>query len=145
MPSNHELFWSAERFAVVGNREARTFPILTFRGLKNLGKTAIPVDPSQAQVDGETAYDDLASIPGGVEAVVLEVPPEETAGWIQQAAELGVKDVWVHMKRETPEAIALAEEKGINLRTGTCAVMYVTPGFTFHSIHRGLRKLSGNY
>lgn len=145
MPSNHELFWHRDRFAVVGHSATRGFPLLTYRGLKGLGKKAFPVDASATAIDGDAAFKDLASIPDGVEAVVLEVPQDETLGWVEQAAALGVKDVWVHMTRESPEAIALAEERGINLRTGTCAVMYVTPGFSYHAIHRGLRKLSGKY
>ena len=49
------------------------------------------------------------------------------------------------MGTESPEALALAEEKGLNARSGTCAVMYVTPGFTFHSIHKWIMKLIGKY
>ncbi len=49
------------------------------------------------------------------------------------------------MRCETPEAIPGAREKNLNLRTGTCAVMYVTPGFTYHAIHRGIMKLIGKY
>lgn len=145
MPSNHELFWQNERYAVVGHTEARGFPLLTYRGLKNLGKTVFPVDVSVPTIDGDPTFGDLAALPEAVQAMVLEVPPEETAAWIERAADAGVKDVWVHMKRETPEALAKAQERGINLRTGTCAVMYVTPGFSYHAIHRGLRKLTGNY
>ncbi len=145
MSSNHQSFWQHDRFAVVGHTSERGFPRLTYQGLKKLGKTIFPVDVSVETVEGDPTFKDLASIPGGVDAVVLEVPREETLAWVAQVAELGVKDVWVHMTRETPEAIALAKEKGINLRVGTCAVMYVTPGLSYHAIHRGLRKLSGHY
>ena len=145
MASNHESFWQHDRFAVVGHKSTKGFPLLTYRGLKNLGKTAIPVDYSADTLDGDKVYSDLESIPGGIEAVVIEVPKEESAHWVEKAADLGVKDVWIHMTRETPEAIKMAEERGVNLRTGTCAVMYVTPGLTYHSIHRGIQKLMGKY
>lgn len=65
--------------------------------------------------------------------------------FMRQAAEVGIKDVWVHMGRETPEALALAREKGLNVLTGTCAVMYVSPGFSYHSVHKWLNKLLGRY
>jgi hypothetical protein len=29
--------------------------------------------------------------------------------------------------------------------TGTCAVMYLTQGFTYHSIHKWLNKVLGKY
>ncbi len=49
------------------------------------------------------------------------------------------------MQRETPEALALAKEKGINVRSGNCAVMYVTSGFSLHSLHRWIAKLTDKY
>ena len=76
---------------------------------------------------------------------MIEVPKEETRDWVERAADAGVRDVWIHMRRETPEALALAQERGLDLRFGTCAVMYVTPGFTYHAIHRGIMKLLRKY
>ena len=61
------------------------------------------------------------------------------------AADAGIRDVWIHMRMDTPEALALAREKGINVRSGTCAVMYLMPGFTYHSIHRWIMKIAGKY
>ena len=49
------------------------------------------------------------------------------------------------MAHDTPEAVALAKEKGINLRTGTCAVMYLNPGLSYHSIHKLIMKATGKY
>ena len=49
------------------------------------------------------------------------------------------------MGRETPEAIALADEKGLNARTGSCAVMYVKREPSYHSIHRWINKMTGKY
>jgi uncharacterized protein len=46
---------------------------------------------------------------------------------------------------ETPEALTVCEENGIRVRTGTCAVMYTQQGFSYHSIHKWLRKMSGKY
>jgi predicted CoA-binding protein len=79
-----------------------------------------------------------------VEAVILEVPREETAAWIEKIAAADIKDVWIHMGRETPEALKLAEEQGLDVRSGTCAVQYLTGGFP-HNVHRLLRKLAGRW
>ena len=145
MASNYETFWEKRSFAVVGHEAKKNFPLLTYRGLKNLGKEVYAVDPSAGEIEGDKAYATLAELPKQVEAVILEVPKEETRAWVAMAAEAGVKDLWIHMNRETPEALALAEEKGMNVRSGTCAVMYVTPGFTFHSVHKWIMKLTGKY
>lgn len=145
MPSNYETFWQHQRYAVVGHQSKQNFPELTYRGLKKSGKTVYPVDPSLHEIDGDLVYHTLSDLRGQVDGVVLEVPKAETRFWVEKAADLGVKDIWIHMNRDTPEALALAEEKHLNARHGTCAVMYVTPGFTFHSLHKGIMKLVGKY
>ena len=145
MASNYETFWDLHSFAVVGNSAKKNFPVLTYRGLKNAGKTVFAVDPSTEEIEGDKAFVDLEHLPEQVDAAVLEVPKEDSKDWVAKVAEAGIKDVWIHMERETPEALALADEKGLNTRTGTCAVMYLTPGFTYHSIHKWIMKLVNKY
>jgi len=145
MVSNYETFWDNNSFAVIGHEVKKNFPVLTYQGLKKLGKTVYAVDPSVKQIEGDRAYADLACLPEKVDAVVLEVPKEETREWVARAADAGVGDVWIHMGRDTPEALALAEENGLNVRYGSCAVMYLTRGFTYHSIHKWIMKVAGKY
>jgi predicted CoA-binding protein len=145
MPSEYETFWNAKSYAVVGHTEKSAFPLFTYKGLKKSGRVVYPVDPKADVVDGDRAYPDLASLPASVEAVVIEVPKEETREWIAQAADAGIKDVWVHQTRDTPLAVALAAERGLRLRTGTCAAMYATPGLSFHSIHKLIQIMRGKF
>lgn len=145
MPSYHETFFTFQSYAVVGYNNQTGFPSLTYNGLKKLGKTVYPVDPGSHEIEGDRAYVDLEALPEQVDAVILEVPREETAAWVEKIAQKGIKDLWIHMNRETDEALQLVKTHGLNARTGTCAVMYVTPGFSIHSIHKLFRKLSGRY
>ncbi len=145
MASNYETFFTLGSFAVVGHSQAKPFPMLSLRKLKALGKTAYAVDPSADTIDGDKAFASLAALPAPVEGVIVEVPKAETKDWVAAAADAGIKDVWVHMAHDTPEAVALAKEKGINLRTGTCAVMYLNPGLSYHSIHKLIMKATGKY
>jgi predicted CoA-binding protein len=145
MASSYETFFENRSFAVVGDTAKKNFPVLTYRGLKKMGKVVFPVDPSEAEIEGDKAYPDLGQLPGKVDAAILEVPKDDTRDWVARVADAGIKDVWIHLQRETPEALALAREKGLNVRSGTCAVMYVTPGFTYHSIHKWIMKLVGKY
>ena len=142
---DYESFWENRSFAVVGHRARKNFPQLTYRGLKKLGKVVFPVDPSADEIEGDKVYADLEALPQHVDAVVLEVPKEETESWVAKAAAAGFKDIWIHMQRETPEALALAKAKGMNVRSGTCAVMYLERGLSYHSIHKWIMKLLGKY
>ena len=145
MPSQHEAFWNHHRFAVVGHSDVKPFPTLTYQALKEADdKTVYPVDPETDRIEGDVAFGDLASLPEPVEAVVIEVPQQETAAWVDRAAAAGIPNVWIHMGRETPEALAIAKEKGLKVCTGTCAVQYLNGAFP-HNVHRFFRKLSGNW
>ena len=146
MPSFYETFWNNERYALVGHSAEKPFPSLTYNYLKKSGTTVYPVDPSATEIEGDRSYPDLASLPEAVDAVVIEVPTEETADWVRRTADAGIKDVWIHQGRETPEALAIGEERGLQVRHGTCAVMYVTEGFAQgHGIHRYIWKKLGKY
>lgn len=146
MPSVHETFWNNESYAVVGHSADKPFPKLTYGYLKANGVVVFPVDPSVPDIDGDRTYPDLASLPHAVQAVILEVPAEQTAAWVEAAADASIEHVWIHQGTDTPEALAVGEERGLQVRHGTCAVMYITEGFAEgHGIHRFFRKLSGRY
>jgi hypothetical protein len=80
-----------------------------------------------------------------VDALVLEVPADETRDWVGRAADAGIRKVWIHMGRDTPEALALGRERGLDVLTGTCAVMYVKPGFSYHTLHKWVNQVAGRY
>ena len=145
MPSDHERFWTNSSFAFVGNSAEKGFPTLSYRELRKQGKKVYAVDPSVEEIDGDRAYPDLDSLPEKVEAVVLEVARKQTVEWVRRAADAGASHLWIHMNRETPEAVDLARERGLHVVTGTCAAMYVKPGFSYHSIHKWMNQLAGRY
>lgn len=145
MASIFEKFWNHPSYAVVGHSAKEPFPKITYKELKKSGKKVFAVDPSASVVEGDKTYPDLASLPEKVEAVVLETPKEETKDWVARAADAGIRNVWIHMGCDTPEALDLAKKRGLNVCSGTCAVMYVIPGFSFHSIHKWISKLLRKY
>jgi predicted CoA-binding protein len=145
MPSGHEEFWNHTSYALVANSAVKPFPKLSYGELKKQGRKVFAVDPSVAAIAGDTTYPDLESLPEKVEAVVLETPQKEIADWVTKAADAGVRSIWIHMGRDTPEALAIAKERGVEVLTGTCAVMYIKPGLSYHSIHKWINQLTGRY
>lgn len=145
MASECERFWERESYAVVGHAAKRPFPKITYNALKQRGKTAYAIDPESAQIEGDAAYADFGALPGPVQAAVLELPKEETAEWVAKAADAGITEIWIHQMTDTPEALAAAQQRGLHVLTGHCAVMYTLPGFSMHSPHRFIWKLLGKY
>jgi uncharacterized protein len=145
MTSPRQSFWEHGSFAVVGHSARRNFPRLTYAKLRDGGRTVYAVDPSVEEIQGDVAYRDLDSLPGPVEAAVLELPKDETADWVARAADAGIRAVWIHQQTDTPEALELGRARGLEVCSGTCAVMYVTPGLSPHAPHRWIMKLVGKF
>lgn len=141
---DYKSFWTNESYAVVGNSSRKKFPVITYQKLKSQ-KKAFPVDPAAGEIEGDETYTDLSALPEKVDAVVLELPPEETKEWIDKAATAGINNVWIHQRCDTPEAISLAQERDLNLLYGTCAVMYLSEGFSLHAFHGWINRLLGKY
>jgi len=145
VPSAQEQFWTQRSFAFVGHSARRRFPRLSYGEARKRGKAVYPVDASVAEVEGDRTFADLASLPEKVDGVVLEVPPEETAGWVERAAAAGLRRVWIHAGCDTPEALEAARRAGLEVLTGHCAVMYLSQGFSAHAVHRFFTRLAGRY
>ena len=146
MPSDCERFWERDSYAIVGDQGSKkAFPKITYNALKEQGKTVYPIDPDKGDVDGDKAYADFASLPGTVQAAILELPKDKTAEWVAKAADAGITEIWIHQMTDTPEALAEAEKRGLKVITGHCAVMYNMPGFSMHAPHRWIMKLIGKY
>ena len=143
MPSNRETFWHADSFVVIGDSKQKPFPALTYGALKARGSTVFAVDETAAQIAGDRVYRTLDELPGPVEAAVLEVTREDTAEWVERVANAGIGNLWIHMGRDTPEALELAEKRGLAVCHGTCAVMYLKGGY--HKIHKWIEQLRGQY
>ena len=91
-------FLACKRVAVTGvSRTPKTHGSNNvYRRLRERGYEVFAVNPNTDQVEGDRSYRDLASIPGGVEAVVIGTRPEIAEDTMRESAELGIKHVWMH-------------------------------------------------
>lgn len=143
--TRHEQFWTQQSYAFVGDSAKKTFPRLSYGEAKKLGKTVFAIDAPTPDVEGDRTFADFATLPQKVDAAVLEVPRADARKWVELAAAAGIRSLWFHMNRDTPEALALAKERNIEVLTGACAVMYVKKGPSYHSIHKWIAKATGKY
>jgi uncharacterized protein len=96
-------------------------------------------------VEGDRSYQDLKSIPGGVDAVVIATRPEYAESTMRECAELGIKHVWMHWGSGGTSVSSVATEYGrqndITVIDGGCPLMF---GPTADFGHKVLRvALSG--
>ena len=117
-----EDFLSSGPYAVVGASNDRAkFGNRVLRAYKHKGWKVYPVNPREAVVEELQAYPALASIPEKVRGVSIITPPPVTERIVAEAAEAGAKFVWMQPGAESPEAIRIAREKGLEvIADGTC-------------------------
>jgi predicted CoA-binding protein len=120
-----KLFLAGKRFAVVGassNREKYGNKVL--RVYQQNGLEVVPVNPQGGAIEGLTAYADLAAVPGPVDGVSIITPPAVTEKVVEQANQLGIKNIWMQPGAENARAIELAEQAGANvIADGPCILV----------------------
>ena len=137
-------FIDGNRIALVGmSRSGKKFGNMASKELKERGYQVCPVHPEVEQIDGERCYASLASIEGGVDGVLVVVPPERSAQVLKDAADAGIRNVWLQQGAESLEVLALGEELDLNLVSKKCILMYAEPVGSVHRVHRFFVKLFG--
>lgn len=69
------------------------------RFLQQIGKRVVPIYPGEAEILGEPAYADLASVPAGAGVEVVDIfrRSEQAGVHVDEAIELGAKAVWLQL------------------------------------------------
>jgi predicted CoA-binding protein len=142
-------FLAKKRIAVTGvSRHPQNHGSnIVYQRLRDRGYQVFAVNPNADQVEGDPCYQDLMSIPGGVEAVVIGTRPERAEDTMRQCAELGIKHVWMHGAFGTGSVSAFAtaygRERGITVIDGGCPCMFDPTADPGHKAMRVLLTLTG--
>ena len=143
-------FLGHKRVAVTGvSREPKGHGSnVVYKRLRERGYEVFAVNPNADEVEGDRAYHDLRSIPGGVEAVVIGTRPEIAEETMHECAELGIKHVWMHRGpgagSVSETATAYGRERGITVIDGGCPCMFGPTADFGHKAMRFVFTLSGN-
>ena len=143
-------FLASKRIAVTGvSRNPQVHAGNTvYRRLRERGYEVFAVNPNAEEVEGDRCYRDLASIPGGVEAVVIGTSPAHAQETMHECVELGIDRVWMHRGpgrgSVSDEATEYGRAHGVHVIDGGCPCMFGRTADTGHKLMRGLFTLSGN-
>jgi predicted CoA-binding protein len=144
-------FLAQKRIAVAGvSRDEGRHPVgnLIFARLRKSGHDVFPVNPHMDSFEGAPCYPDLASIPGGVDAVVIATRPEATEQIVRTCRAAGVRHVWMHQSVATgssvsPAAVEACRGDGIEVIAGACPMMYGPGVDVGHACMRLFLKFTG--
>ncbi len=119
-------FLAGSPHAVVGASRDRTkYGNKVLRAYQQFNRPVFPVNPSADEVEGLTAYGDLASLPETVHGISVITPPKVTESIVSQAGELGIKNIWMQPGSESDAAVLRGEELGINVIAGGPCLLVV--------------------
>jgi predicted CoA-binding protein len=142
-------FLATKRVAVTGvsRNRAGHGGNTVYQRLRQRGFEVFAVNPNAETVEGDRAYPDLKSIPGGVEAVVIGTRPETAEATMRECAELGIKHVWMHRSVGTgsvsPAATKYGRKHGITVIDGGCPLMFDPTADFGHKCMRFFFSMSG--
>ncbi len=121
---------------------------IVYQRLRDRGYDVFAVNPNAEEVEGDPCYPDLASIPDGVEAVVIGTAPERAEATVQECIDLGVGHVWFHRgpgKGSVDQRAAdLGRRNGIAVIDGGCPCMFGQTSDVGHKMMRPILKLTGS-
>jgi predicted CoA-binding protein len=143
-------FLSHKRVAVTGvSRSPKDHGgNVVYKRLRERGYDVFAVNPNAVQVEGDRCYRDLASIPGGVQAVVIATRPETAEATMQECAALGIGHVWMHRGpgagSVSEEAAVYGREHGIAVIDGGCPCMFGPTADFGHRVMRRIFTVTGN-
>ena len=143
-------FLSHSRIAVTGvSRNAESHGAnVVYQRLRDRGYQVFAVNPNATEVENDPCFADLASIPDGVEAVVIGTAPIHARATLEQCVELGIGHVWFHRGPGKgsfdPGAAQYGRDNNIKVIDGGCPCMFGPTADVGHKIMRPILQLTGS-
>jgi predicted CoA-binding protein len=120
---------------------------VVYQRLRQRGYEVFAVNPNADEVEGDVAYQDLKSIPGGVEAVVIGTRPEIAEETMRECADLGITHVWMHRSfgkgSVSDAATEYGRKHGITVIDGGCPLMFEPTADGAHKVMRFIFTMTG--
>jgi len=132
-----EEFLAQKKIAVVGvSRKKTKFGNAIYRELKQKGYTVFPINPNMTAFENDICYPNLLSLPESIDAVVINVSPDQTIKVLREAHQAGIRKVWLQQGSQSEDAIKYCEENEIECVTNECILMFAQPSAFIHRAHK---------
>lgn len=118
-------FLAGSPFAVVGaSRDRSKYGNKALRAYLQAGRDVYPVHPSDAEIEGLTAYASLSDLPVVPHGISIVTPPRVTQAVVREAIALGIPHIWMQPGAESDVAVAEAEAAGAQvIHDGPCILV----------------------
>lgn len=132
-----EDFLKLRSFALAGaSATKKKFGNYILKAMVDRGFKVYPIHRTAAAVSGVRCYNSFDELPELPEGVVICLPPKQSEIVVKQAAEAGVRNVWLQLGADSHAAITYCHANDLNVISGECLMMFFgKPGFP-HNLHR---------
>lgn len=101
-------------WAVVGaNDDPEKYGNMIFKKLISRGYKVFPVNPRHESVEGYPCYKDLSSLPEKPEVIDMVVSPKRGKAILEEAAKMGIENIWFQPGTYDDELLEFAAAKGL--------------------------------
>jgi len=137
-------FIQSKKIAVVGmSRTGKKFGNMAGKELLAKGYEIYPVHPEVKEIDGMVCYPNLKSLNGKVDGVWISIPPKKVPAVLQDAAEIGLKNIWLQQGAWSKEVQQSIDQLGLSVVSKKCIMMYAAPVKSVHKFHRTIKGIFG--
>ncbi len=136
-------FLAQKTLALVGiSRDGKKgFGNAVRRELTAKGYTLLLVHPAATAIEGIPCARTVKEVADRVGGAILVTPPAVTSKLVREAADAGIRRVWIQQGAESDEAVRFCEQHGVAVVHHQCVLMYPESAAFPHRVHRGLLKL----
>jgi len=116
--------------AIIGaSNDRHKFGNKALRAFRAQGYTVVPINPREAEVEGERAYRKVTDYPGAIDEASFYVPPRIGLRVIEDVAQKGIPTVWLNPGADGPEVIGRARALGLSTHVA-CSILAIgdSPG-----------------
>lgn len=137
-----EDFFNLDTFALIGvSRDPKKFGNLIYKEMKSNNFNVFPIHPELEKIEDDKCFKDFSSLPYKPDALILSVNRSKTFDAVKEAVNFGVKNIWVQLMSDTPDAIEYCKKNDVNIISKECIFMYMDPVKGFHKLHRTVKKI----
>ena len=116
--------------AVIGASSDRgKFGNKALRAFRNQGYKVIPINPTEAEVEGETVYKSVLDYEGTIDEATMYVNPRVGEKVLDDIAAKGIPMVWLNPGADGANVVARAKALGLNA-VRACSIIAIgdSPG-----------------
>ncbi|MEA4981130.1 MAG: CoA-binding protein [Paludibacter sp.] len=137
-------FFDCKTMAIAGaSRDEKSFSAQVAKHLNKLGYNLWLVNPAfEPQEAKNQRVPSIAMLPSDVNHLLVLTNKTRTESIMLQAISKGIKNIWIQQQSETPEALELARENGVNTIYNHCIFMFSHPEGV-HKFHYRIKKFFG--